>query len=42
MYDIIKKYYDMGLYTDEDLETFVEAGYITQEQADEIRAGGQK
>lgn len=37
MFELIKKYYHMGIYTNQDLETFVAAGQITKEQADEIR-----
>ena len=37
MFELIKKYYRMGIYTDKDLETFVGAGQVTREQADEIR-----
>lgn len=37
MFDLIKKYYRMGIYTDQDLETFVAAGQITQEQAEIIK-----
>ncbi|WP_083389931.1 XkdX family protein [Angelakisella massiliensis] len=37
MFELIKKYYRMGIYTDKDLETFVGAGQLTREQADEIR-----
>ncbi len=36
MYIYIKEYYLMGLYTDEDLTTFVKAGMITEEQKQEI------
>lgn len=34
-YKIIKKYYNMGLYTDKDLEIFV-PNYISKEQKQEI------
>ena len=37
MFELIKKYYRMGIYTDGDLETFVAAGQLTREQADEIK-----
>ena len=37
MFELIKKYYRMGIYTDKDLETFVGAEQLTREQADEIR-----
>lgn len=39
MFELIKKYYRMGIYTDRDLETFVTAEQITPEQAAEIREG---
>ena len=35
-YDLIKEYYDKGLYTAKDLKIFVAAGYITIEQYLEI------
>lgn len=35
-YEKIKKYYDKGYYTNEDLDKFVKNGKITQEEADEI------
>ena len=37
MFELVKKYYKMGIYADQDLETFVAAGQITPEQADEIK-----
>ena len=37
MFELIKKYYRMGIYTDKDLETFVEAGHLTREQAKTIQ-----
>lgn len=30
MYNSIKKYYDMGKYTDEQMKVFVKAGWITE------------
>lgn len=36
MFDYIKDYYSKGLYTDEQLDTFVSAGMITSEQKEEI------
>ena len=33
---LIKKYYDMDLYTDEDLDIFVRSKYITEEQKQEM------
>lgn len=32
MFDKIKRFYDMGLYTPETVQKFVEKGVITQEQ----------
>lgn len=37
-FETIKKYYVQGIYNDENLETFVKANMITQEQANEIKA----
>ena len=31
-YELIKDYYKLGLFTDEDLETFMIVGWITDEQ----------
>lgn len=31
-FDKIKKYYDKGMYTDQDVKTFVECGKITPEE----------
>lgn len=36
MYNSIKKYYDMGKYTNEQMKVFVGAGWITAEQYKEI------
>ena len=33
---LIKRYYRMGIYTDKDLDTFVDAQYITAEEKTEI------
>lgn len=38
MFEGIKEYYQMGLYSKEDVQLFVQANYITQEQANEILA----
>ena len=38
MFDTIKELFDMGLYQKEDLVTFVQAGWITQEQVDALTA----
>ncbi len=35
---LIKMYYRMGIYSDADLDTFVEAGYISEEEAKELKA----
>lgn len=35
-YTWVKEYYEMGLYTIENLETFVNVGMITAEQKKEI------
>ena len=37
MFELIKKYYRMGIYTDQDLETFVAAGQLAREQAETIK-----
>ncbi|GAA0812115.1 XkdX family protein [Ligilactobacillus aviarius] len=36
MFDIVKKYYDMGLYNEENLDLFESIGWITAEQKQEI------
>lgn len=36
MYTSIKRYYDMGKYTNEQMKVFVGAGWITSEQYQEI------
>lgn len=35
-YDSIKRYFEMGFYTTEDVKIFVQAGWITEEQYKEI------
>lgn len=35
-FEMIKMYYGMGLYTDDDIAVFVAAGYITEQQAGEL------
>lgn len=35
-YELIKEYYNLGLYSDEDLDIFVRSKYITEEQKQEI------
>lgn len=37
-YETIKQYYKEGLYTEAQLDTFVKAGMITNDQAQEIKA----
>ncbi|MEC1778394.1 XkdX family protein [Schinkia azotoformans] len=36
MYNSIKRYYDMGKYTLDQMKVFVQAGWITPEQYTEI------
>ena len=38
MYSYIKEYYLLGLYTDGQLDIFVNAKWITEEQKEEIMA----
>lgn len=38
MYSYIKEYYLMGLYTDEQLQIFVDVNWITEEEKEEIIA----
>ena len=35
-YELIKRYYMMGLYTESDLDLFVQVSWITDEQKQEI------
>lgn len=35
-YNLLKKYYDMGIYTDENMKVFVACGWITPEEYQEI------
>ena len=37
-YDLIKRYYMMGLYTESDLDLFVQVSWITEEEKQEIMA----
>ncbi|MCP8855248.1 XkdX family protein [Latilactobacillus sakei] len=39
MFDFIKEYYEMGLYTKDDLVTFKISGMITPEQYDQLIGG---
>ncbi len=36
MFDSIKRYYDMGKYTNEQIKIFVRAKWITEEEFEEI------
>lgn len=36
MFKIVKRYYDKGIYTKENVATFVRAGKITSEQYEQI------
>ena len=36
MYKIVKRYYDKGIYTAEDVAKFVEAGKLTPEEYEKI------
>lgn len=36
MYKIVKRYYDKGIYSVDDVQKFVDAGKITKEQYTEI------
>lgn len=36
MYKIVKRYYDKGIYSKEDVKKFVQAGKLTAEQYKEI------
>ena len=38
MYNIIKDYYNINLFDDNDLDNFVKVGWITEEQKQEIIA----
>lgn len=38
-YNQIKKFYEQGLYTEEQLEVFVKAGMLTNEQKEDIING---
>lgn len=40
MYEMIKKYYDIGIYHDEDLRIFVQVGYITEDEYNVITMKG--
>lgn len=37
MGDIVLDYYEKGLYTDQDMQLFIMAVYITQEQFDAVK-----
>lgn len=34
---LIKQYYRLGIYSDEDLDVFVKAGYISEAEAKELK-----
>ncbi|MGR3742106.1 XkdX family protein [Companilactobacillus sp. DQM5] len=36
MFEYIKSYFEMGLYSESDLDTFVSSGMITEEEKQEI------
>lgn len=36
MFETIKEYYRKGLFTDEDISSFVSIGWITEDQKNEI------
>ena len=36
MYKIVKRYYDKGIYSKEDVKKFVEAGKITEDEYKDI------
>ena len=38
-YEVIKSYYDIRLFTQEDLQLFVDCGWIIQEQMNDIISG---
>lgn len=42
MYNIIRLYYEKGLYTADDLDVFVQAGYISEEEKKTIIKWGEK
>ena len=39
MYEIVKRYFDRGIYSVEDVEKFVLAGKLTEEEKETIIAG---
>lgn len=36
MYKVVKRYYDKGFYTEEDVKKFVKAGKLTPEEYEDI------
>ena len=36
MFNIVKRYYDLGLYNKEDVDKFVQAGRLNEAEAQEI------
>lgn len=41
MYEKIKRFYDLGLYSKAQVEKFFQHGYLTQEQYEAIVGGGE-
>lgn len=39
MFKLIAKYYRMAIYTDADIDMYVQCGAITEAQAEEIKRG---
>lgn len=39
MYEIVKRYYDRGIYSVQDVEKFVLAGKLTEEEKESIVSG---
>ena len=42
MFEMIKKYYEMGLYSDEDILIFKNANFLTQKEYESILKDGNK
>lgn len=36
-FDLIKDYYNLGLFSDDDLDMFVSIGWLTEKQAKELK-----
>ncbi|MEK1304126.1 XkdX family protein [Limosilactobacillus fermentum] len=41
MFEMIKRYYEMGLYLKTDLDLFVKVNFITQEEENQILGNGE-